>query len=244
MVGPHDERQVEVQWILVNPGVQQLVAEPLPRRVVVLVEDVSRPEDVAEVPAMLVRVEVVIFDKLPDSFGPHEVIGVVEVNLLDGDPVPGDRVGVVRDPLGNPVVTGDDFHVPDIVLVGEDDPVPFGGTVLLDQPAEVTNPILGTVDERQGGADDQVFIDPAFRVQRVAGEDPLVGVDTLRGAHADVLLVEAALVEDPFVNVVDIWRPLVAVAIGGPVNHALVQVGLYLVGVVVVGRVGDQLHWV
>ena len=59
MVGPHDEWQVEVQWILINTWVEQLVTVPLPWRVVVLVEDVRGSEDVAEVPTVLIRVEVV-----------------------------------------------------------------------------------------------------------------------------------------------------------------------------------------
>ena len=106
-------------------------------------------EDVAEVPLVIVRVKLVGIDKLPDTVRPHVVVRIVEVDLLDGDLVGRDGIAVVGNPDGNSVVTGGNFHVPDLILVVELDPVALGGTVLSYQLAQAFNPFPGGVDIRQ-----------------------------------------------------------------------------------------------
>lgn len=243
-VAPHDERQVKAQWVHLNCRVQNFVPVPLTGSVVVLVEEVSGTENMAEIPAVLVRVQVVLFDELLNSLRPHKVVRVAKVDLLDGNPVSGDGVGIIWNPLGNPVVPGDDFHVPNIVFVTEDDPISLSRTVLFDQTAQVANPFFSTVDEGKGGGNDEVFVNSGFGVQGVKRKDPLVGINTFSCAHADILGVKAAFVKNPLVLVIDVRRPLVAVAISWTVDDTVVEVSLDLVRVVAVGRVDNQPHWV
>ena len=73
-------------------------------------------EDMAEVPACQVRVELVFGNKVLDPCTPHEVI-TSKVNFLDRDPVGGDGICIVGNSLRDPVVAGHDFHVPDFILV-------------------------------------------------------------------------------------------------------------------------------
>ena len=123
---------------------------PLPRGVVVLIKDVSGPENPAEVPPVRIGVQVVLGHKVLNPRGPHKVIGIAKVDFLDGDPVPRQGVAIIRDPLGDPVVPGDDFHVPDFIAVGKDDPITFSGTILSNLLAEVFNPVACRVNKGEG----------------------------------------------------------------------------------------------
>ena len=159
---------------------------------------------------------------------------------MDRHPVAGYGVGVIGNSLGNPVVAGDNFHVPDVVFVGEDHPVTFRGAVLSDEVPQVGNPFLGRLNEGQDHCHNHVFVEAGFEVEWVKGQHPFVGVDAFGCRHADVIFVKAVFVVDPLGGQIDVGYPLVAGAVGRPVADEVVEVGLNLVGVVLVSRVDHE----
>ena len=150
----HQERQFRGFRRLVRGllRAEHLVANPNPGLTVDGVRPVRGPEDLTEVEGRRVRVEMVLVDKLLDAGVEHEVGAVGEVDLLDGQLVGDHGVGVVRDPLGNPVVAGPGLEVPGLVIVGEEDPVGFAGPVLGDQ---VTEPLDSFTRGLDVGEDDR-----------------------------------------------------------------------------------------
>src|SRR5699024_12425601 len=92
---------------------------PLAWRVVVLIKNISSPKDMAEVPTIFIRVEVVFLNEFFDAVRPHKVIRVIKVNLLDCYSISSYGIRVIGDPLSNPVVTSDDFHIPHIIFVDD-----------------------------------------------------------------------------------------------------------------------------
>lgn len=117
---PADEWQVRVFRVLVDAWVQDLLPIPDTGSVVVAILFSEGAEDMAEVPAFQVRVELVFDNKVLDPCTPHEVI-TSKVNFLDGDPVGGDGISIVGDSLSDPVVADHDFHVPNFILVRKKD---------------------------------------------------------------------------------------------------------------------------
>src|SRR5699024_6840719 len=105
---------------------------PLTWCVVMLVEYVSSPKDMAEVPTIFIRVEVVFLNEFLDAVRPHKVIRVIKVNLLDCYSISSYGIRVIGDPLSNPVVTSDDFHIPYIFFVAEYNTVSFSRSVFGD----------------------------------------------------------------------------------------------------------------
>ena len=208
-----------------------------------LVKNGRRTKNVAEVPAIAIRIQMVFCHELANRVIPHKVIRIIEINFLNGDAVAGYRVAVIRNSLGNPVMTSNDFHIPDIVFVTEDYAIAFCRAVFFDQLSQVLNPFARAVDKGQSGGNDQIFVDAGIFNQWIKGQYSFIRIGAFRGAHANVLFVKAAFIKDAFRFVVDVGRSLVAIAVGRTINHAFVKVGLNLVGLIMVCRVGNEALW-
>ena len=175
---------------------EHLVADPNPGLTVDGVRLVRGAEDLTEVEGRRVRVEVVLVDELLDAGVEHEVGIVGEVDLLDGQLVGDHGVGVIRDPLGNPVMAGPGLEVPGLVVVGEEDPVGLAGPVLGDQVTEPLDPFARGLDVGEDDRDHGLLVQ-AVLDQGIVTEDQAVGVSTLGGAHCDVILVDPVFLEEP-----------------------------------------------
>src|SRR5699024_632471 len=105
---------------------------PLAWRVVVLIKNISSTKDMAEDPTIVIRVEVVFLNEFLDAVRPHKVIRVIKVNLLKCYSISSYGITVIGNPLSNPVVTSDDFHIPYIFFVAEYNTVSFSRTVFGD----------------------------------------------------------------------------------------------------------------
>ena len=103
---------------------------PDPRGGVDGIGPVVSAKNFPEVKALFMRVQVVFGHKRLNSGVEHKVIRVVKVNFLNCQLVADHRIGVIGDPLGNPVVTATRFKVPGFIVIGKEDPVGFSSPVL------------------------------------------------------------------------------------------------------------------
>lgn len=162
-----------------------------------------------------------------DAVTPDEVIRVGEVDLLNGDLVGGDGVGVIRDALGDPVVTGDDFHVPNVVFVREKHGIAGRRAVLFDQLAQILNGVAGAFNERQGHVDDEIFVQAVFD-QRIKSQGPFVAVSRFGRGHGHVFLVDPGFFVVAFVLGVNVGHRVVAVAVFRQIGLKAVERGFHV----------------
>ena len=185
---------------------------PNPRRVIVAIFFIHRAENVAEVPTFFVGIEMMVFNKFLNAFAPGKIVGVFEVNLLNGNLIGRNGISVVRDTLSDPVMAGDDFHVPDTVFVREQDRITCGRTVLFDQLAEVFNAMARGFDEWQHHVNDQIFIKTVFD-KRIEAQRPFITVSTFGCGHRDIALVDTTFFVVAELIIFNIRNGIIAITI-------------------------------
>ena len=148
-VGFADKRQLRRFRILDSFGIEVALGEPNPRRVVMMIFLGIGAEDVAEVPLISIRIQVMTINKILDAVCPHVVVRIVEIDRLNGNLISRNRITIVRDADGDPLMAGHDFHVPDFVLIVKLHAVAFSRSILFHEITEIPDAFARTVDKRQ-----------------------------------------------------------------------------------------------
>ena len=68
VVGSHNEWKIKVERILFYTWIEDFMTVPLTWCIVVLIEYIGRSKNMAEIPAVLIRVEMILFNKLLNTF--------------------------------------------------------------------------------------------------------------------------------------------------------------------------------
>ena len=136
--------------------------------------------------------------------------GVVQIELIDTELVGHGHVGVVGNPLGNPVVAADGFQPPDFVQIAEGDAVHLIGAELFQKGTKTLHALTGGTNVRQDDGDQVLLADAAGHLrqvtvltglaqgrcqlhQGVGTQNTLIGGDGLGGGHGHVGGVDTRL---------------------------------------------------
>ena len=183
---------------------------------------IHRAENVAEIPAFFIGVEVMGFDKLLNAFTPSKIVGVVKIDLLNRNLIGRNRIRIIRDTLGNPVMAGDDFHVPNAIFVGKEHRVTSWRTILFDELAKVFNAMTSRFNERQYHINNQVFIQTFFD-KRIKTQCPFIAISAFRCRHCNVTFINAAFFVVAKFIVFNVWNRVVAITIFRQIRLEAIQ---------------------
>ena len=134
---------------------------------------------------------------------------IFQVETVDAGLIGIDYVAVIRHFFGDPVVSAEGLHPPDLIDVGKGNAVHLIGAVLLEERGGAQYALARTVDIRQNDGDKVFFADPTGlhgslfcgRViddQRIRTKNSLVGGNGLCGGHCDIRCVDARAGPDAF----------------------------------------------
>src|SRR5699024_9938519 len=110
---------IAILWVLFNFGIEQFLNIPLTVGVVVTILFSIGTKNMTEVPAFMIWVQMVFFNKFLNTFTPHEVIRIIKVNLFNRNSITSCSVTIIWNALSYPVVTCNNFHVPNFIFITE-----------------------------------------------------------------------------------------------------------------------------
>ena len=142
--------------------VEHFLTVPDPWQVIAGVHLVVSAEDFPEIKTVTMRIQRVFTDKITNVTLPHKVLRVVKINLLNRHLVGYHRVTVIRDPLGDPIVTGTRFKIPGFIAVSKQNPVGLRRAVMRHDGTQPLDAFTSGFDVGQGDRDHGFFTNAIF----------------------------------------------------------------------------------
>ena len=130
----------------------------------------------SEIERFRMRIQVMLFYEFLQTIRPHVVFRIVKIDEILCHLVCGYRIRIVRNSRCCPMMSGDDFHVPDIVSVRKQDSVSLRRTVLFNQTSKIFDAFFCGVDVRSHHVLERVF-SQAVLDPRIICQCMLVSVD-------------------------------------------------------------------
>ncbi len=139
------------------------------------------------------------------------------------------------------MVTGDNFHVPDGVLVTEDYPIVFSGTLGLNNVTKTLNPTTSGVNVRQNNIQHRLLFQAVLN-KRISLLGLLIGGSGLGGTHCNVATVDPVFTKLVLaIYLLPVRRTCIALLVSWQVNREVVVFRLILSWAIAVGSMENVM---